>query len=36
MVYSDSNGMYMKDHVGTKWLTAKRITWLGFDEEEGR
>jgi len=26
----------MKGHVGTKWLTTGRKTWLGFDEEEGR
>jgi len=26
----------MKDHVGTKWPTTGRKTWLCFDEEEGR
>jgi len=26
----------MKDHVGIKWPTTRKITWLDFDEEEGR
>jgi len=26
----------MKDHVGSKWPTTRRIMQLDFDEEEGR